>query len=150
MGNKTIHRKLKKNYEKYHKYKKNQIVNKEELGRCKRIRKLKDKQHNSQRTDNTIAKEQTTQQSKNRQHNSQRTDNTIAKEQTTQQPKKKEQMNKQSKKRCTKTKDRATRTPFQKGIFPDCNIVVLFPLIRIAALFNTNLSYSSQIWCTYL
>jgi hypothetical protein len=84
MGNKTIHRKLKKNYEKYHKYKKNQIVNKEELGRCKRIRKLKDKQHNSQRTDNTIVKEQTTQYSKNRQHNSQRTNNTIAKEQKTQ------------------------------------------------------------------
>ena len=39
------------------------------------------------KTDNTIAKRQTTQGPKDRQHNSQKTDNTIAKRQTTQWPK---------------------------------------------------------------
>jgi len=47
----------------------------------------KDRQHNGQKTDNTVAKRQTTQWPKDRQHNGQKTDNTMAKKQTTQWPK---------------------------------------------------------------
>jgi hypothetical protein len=49
----------------------------------------KDKQHNGQKTDNTMDKRQTTQWPKDRQHNGQETDNTMAKRQTTQWPKEK-------------------------------------------------------------
>jgi len=61
-----------------------------------RIRKSKQvRQHNGQKTDNTMAKRQTTQWSKDRQHNDQKTNNTMAKRQTTQWPKEKGQKNKQ-------------------------------------------------------
>jgi surface antigen len=44
----------------------------------------KDRQHNGQKTDNTMVKRQTTQRSKDRQHNGQKTDNTMVKRQATQ------------------------------------------------------------------
>ena len=43
----------------------------------------KDRQHNGQKTDNTMAKSQTTQWPKDRQHNGQKTDNTMAKRKST-------------------------------------------------------------------
>jgi hypothetical protein len=55
----------------------------------------KDRQHKGQKTDNTMAKRQTTQWPKDRQHNGQKTDNTMAKRQTTQWPKEKLQKDKQ-------------------------------------------------------
>jgi hypothetical protein len=88
----------------------------------------KDRQHNDQKTDNTMTKreEQTTQWPKDRQHNDQKTDNTMTKreEQTTQWPKdrqhndqkKKVQKDEQrSTKHTYKTKDRETRTPLKPG-----------------------------------
>ena len=47
----------------------------------------KDRQHNGQKTDNTMVKRQTTQWPKDGQHNGQKTDNTMAKRQTPQWPK---------------------------------------------------------------
>jgi hypothetical protein len=43
----------------------------------------KDRQHNGQKTDNTMTKRQTTQWPKDRQHNGQKTDNTMAKRKRT-------------------------------------------------------------------
>ena len=61
---------------------------KEEFEGTKRIIRIrkskKDRQHNDQKTDNTMTKRQTTQWPKDRQHNGQKTDNTMAKRQTTQ------------------------------------------------------------------
>jgi len=54
--------------------------------------------------------------SKDRQHNGQKTDNTMAKRQTTQWSKEKGQKDKQpSTKHTHKTKDRVTRTPLKTG-----------------------------------
>jgi hypothetical protein len=47
----------------------------------------KDRQRNGQKTDNSMAKRQTTQGPKDRQLNGQKTDNSMAKTQTTQWPK---------------------------------------------------------------
>ena len=89
-----------------------------------RIRKSKDRQHNGQKTDNTMAKRQTTQWPKDRQHNGQKTDNTMAKRQTTQWPKdrqhngqknKKKKDKQRSTKHYTKTKYRVARTPLKPG-----------------------------------
>ena len=62
----------------------------EELEDTKRVIRIckskENRQHNGQKTDNTMTKRQTTQWPKDRQHNGQKTDNTMAKRQTTQWP----------------------------------------------------------------
>ena len=77
----------------------------------------KNRQHNGQKTDNTMAKRQTTQWPKDRQHNGQKTDNTMAKRQTTQWPKEKrdKRTNKDPQKHSHKSKDRVTRTTLIPG-----------------------------------
>ena len=66
-----------------------------------RIRKSKDRQHNGQKTDNTLAKRQTTQWPKDRQHNGQKN--------------KKKKDKQRSTKHYTKTKYRVARTPLKSG-----------------------------------